>query len=212
MRESDLDSSYKSAVPKRFNEAITHLKNEPDAYRRCLYYAMAYSRELKYIPSVQVLLDKYVEFKLNNTPDCTDRRKNRMESIHKFISKTFDPSKIRTRLSSFASVKEKHKEIIRKSLPDNAILKYKQGDYRNIKIVDLAALYYAMKISQGNKTSTCFSVEQAKDAMLTITGKKGTNPKIARMFELLQESKLIEKVGNPIPGLQGKRWVVKQPF
>lgn len=200
-----------SVCTRPYAALIESLQTEQDAYERSVGFALGYARHLRRIPTVDEMLTEYEAQNLNTDTDDDGNRRRRMEVLYDYHLRTFDLKKLGFSLEGFETEKNIFLRVIQNRIAPDTELTYQQNRVRHIAVEDLAQLYFALCRSQGEGSNTAFSVKQARNAMLQMTGKKGSPHKISRMFGLLEEMSLIEQIGGYAPGIRGKVWRIRLP-
>lgn len=201
-----------SVCTSSYEDLIKSLQSNTDAHERTVGFALAYARHIRRIPTVDEMLKEYEAQGLNTGADEDGNRRKRMEVMYGYHQRTFDPKKLGFSLEGYDEEKDIFLSVIRSRITPEIKLIYQQNRTRRITVDDLAQLYFALCRSQGDGTSTAFSIKQVQDAMNQMTGKKGSPHKASRMLALLQELGLIEQVGGYAPAFKGREWTITSPL
>ena len=208
-KRCSLSLSLNSVYPS-YTQQIDDLRQQNDAFTRTIGFALAYSRHIGRVPTVEEALIEY-ETVLAGGPSKGGMRRARMAYVLQHVAKTFKPSI--DLHSGFQTAQDELVAEIRSMMPSGIDLTYTKARGRRMAVTDrdVAALLHAMRRSQGPAERTEFSQAQVRKATTAITGRSCNKNMASCLTKALVTMGLIERVGGYIPSKRGTVYAVKSP-
>ena len=178
---------------------VTDLMDIEDSRKRRLEFGLKLVRHLGRVPSPQELKAEYVKSGLFKASSKSDNDDHRYAQLVQLLAQSFNPQKVEFHYRDYPTHKNSLESLV-KSKTVGARLEWKKDKVKPIRIDKLAALYWAIRHSQGKKDFTRFSYRHVVTALKATIGQSAHRNEIARMLAILEEIGLIVRVAKPVWG------------
>ena len=217
--ESGCTTSFSTTSPNRAYPAlrltdtiwVADLVGVENSRERRLQFGLRLCRQLGRVPSAQELQAEYVKSGLFKVSSKSDNDNNRYDQLVAVLARSFDPDKVEFHYRDYPDHKTAMETMITTRTAGIKMV-WRKDKTKPIKIDKLAALFWAMRHSQGKKDLTRFSYKHVVTALKATIGQSAHRNEIARMLAILEEAGLIVRVCRPVWGKLGQGWrVIEHP-
>lgn len=206
-------TSFSTSSPNRAYPAVRNtdeigvadLVTVENSRERRLQFGLWLCRQLGRVPSAQELKAEYVKSGLFKASSKSDNDSNRYNQLVVLLARSFDPTKVEFHYRDYPN----HKTAMETMVANRTAgmkLEWRKDKTKPIKLEKLAALFWAIRHSQGTKYFTRFSYKHVVTALKATIGQSAHRNEIARMLAVLEEAGLIARVSNPVWGILGQGW------
>jgi hypothetical protein len=206
------NNNHNSVFPAAFDYRIAskNLVAIIDSGERRLEFGMLLARHLRRPPTGAELQTEYRRAGLSKAESKSDQIPARFDEISRWLQATFDVEKCRFGYRGYYNEQTRTEALMAQRVSGLKLTWSKGNGRKAIDISKLAALWWAMKHSQGKMPTTHFSRKQCKAALQETLGVKSHNAEIAAMQSVLENIGLIQKAGGYCPGYFGRGWAVNE--